>query len=306
MTNKHLTIENQEILLQMGGLELGDTAVSSDTQLPLIPTFVYNDDGTGWDMQIGDIPNDWKNATSFGGGNPDNQKDNLIIGNSVASIGSYAFRGWNSNNHPLVIPDSVTSIGFAAFGGWNSNDQPLVIPDSVTSIGNYAFGFWTANNQPLVIPDSVTSIGNDAFRFWTANNQPLVIGDSVTSIGNYAFQGWDSNDQPLVIPDSVTSIGNYAFQGWDSNDQPLVIPDSVTSIESNAFSDWTAMTEPIYFGCPFSALTGSDILRNNTVTQIYARASQGWPVNTTQNISGSPNTIEILEWENYPVAIPNN
>ena len=65
------------------------------------------------------------------------------------------------------------------------------------------------------------------------------------------------------------------------------------------------MTEPIYFACPFSALTGSNILFNNGVTQIYARVSQGWPIGTTQNISGSPNTIEILEWENYPNPIPN-
>ena len=84
----------------------------------------------------------------------------------------------------LVIPDSVTSIGNYAFSGCRSLAS-IVIPDSVTSIGDDAFKYCSSLTS-VVIPDSVTSIGSYAF-YSCDSLTSIVIPDSVTSIGNYAF-----------------------------------------------------------------------------------------------------------------------
>ena len=61
----------------------------------------------------------------------------------------------------LVIPNSVTSIGRYAFCGCKSLTS-ITIPNSVTSIGQHAFRRCSSLTS-ITIPDSVTSIGNEAF-----------------------------------------------------------------------------------------------------------------------------------------------
>lgn len=60
----------------------------------------------------------------------------MTIGNSVISIGDWAFRYCNISS--ITIPKSVTSIGEYAFGNCYYLSS-IVIPNSVTSIGNLAF-----------------------------------------------------------------------------------------------------------------------------------------------------------------------
>ena len=83
------------------------------------------------------------------------------IGNTVTSIGNYAFYSCSSLEN-VTIPNSVTSIGDNAFNNCNGLTK-VTIPDSVTNIGTNAF-FYCYGLTSLTIPNSVTSIGSHAFE----------------------------------------------------------------------------------------------------------------------------------------------
>ena len=84
----------------------------------------------------------------------------LIIPESVSSIGQYAFYGCSGLTN-LTIPNSVTSIGNRAFMGCSSLTS-VIIPNSVTTIGERTF-YNCSSLTNVTIPNSVTSIGSAAF-----------------------------------------------------------------------------------------------------------------------------------------------
>ena len=160
----------------------------------------------------------------------------ITIPDSVASIGGYVFSGCSSLTS-ITIPDSVTSIGYDAFSGCSSLTS-ITIPDSVTSISSGAF-YDCSSLTSITIPDSVASIGGSAFRDCSSLTS-ITIPDSVTSIGSYAFYNCSSLIS-ITIPDSVASIGGYVFSGCSSLTS-ITIPASVTSISSGAFSGCSSLT----------------------------------------------------------------
>ena len=192
----------------------------------------------------------------------------------------------------LVIPDSVTSIGNHAFYGYNVLTS-VKIGNGVTSIGEYAFAFCDGLTS-VIIPDNVTSIGKSAFEY-CVNLTNMVIGNSVRRIYDYAFSrcyklidvcnksslnisigssyngnigdyakniytpssggsklsndngyivytegeerilvGYNGTETDLVLPSYITQIYQYAFYGFDSLTS-VVIGDGVTSIGNYAF-----------------------------------------------------------------------
>ena len=151
------------------------------------------------------------------------------IGNSVTSIGNYAFCSCTSLTN-VTIGNSVTSVGDWAFESCLSLTS-ITIPDSVTSIGDGAFQSCLSLTS-VTIPDSVTSIGESAF-YDCDSLTSIIIGNSVTSIGRYAFYYCTSLIN-VTIGNSVTSIGDYAFRSCYSL-TCVTIPDSVTSIGYMAF-----------------------------------------------------------------------
>ena len=177
----------------------------------------------------------------------------ISFGNSSANPLCYAGNLYLNNElvTELVIPDSVTSIGSYAFYNCISLTS-VEIPDSVTSIGSYAFAFCDSLTS-AVIPDSVTSIASSAFA-WCNSLTSVVIPESVTSIGSDAFESCHSLTS-VEIPDSVTSIGNYAFYNC-SRLTSVVIGDSVTSIGEDAFHDCSSLTSVVIGGSVTSI--GSD------------------------------------------------
>ncbi len=174
----------------------------------------------------------------------------LVIPNSVTSIGGQAFYGF-SGLTSVTIGNSVTSIGGQAFYDC-SGLTSVTIGNSVTSIGDKAFGFCSGLTS-VTIGNGVTSIGTDAF--YECSGLTSVNISDIAAWCNIDFAGSESNPlsyahhlylngeevKDLVIPNSVTSIGNYAFRGC-SGLTSVTIPNSVTSIGSYAFSYCSGLT----------------------------------------------------------------
>ena len=204
----------------------------------------------------------------------------LVIPDSVTSIGSYAFYNCSSLTS-IEIPDGVTGIGNSAFYNCSSLTS-VTIGSGVTSIGEYAFRYCyklveVYNLSSLKITKGLSSNGyvacyalniytgtsgqsnlqttEDGYIFYDDGETVYLIGYTGTQteltlpdtfngknyqIYKYAFYNCSSLES-ITIPDSVTSIGDEAFRGCSSLTS-ITIPDSVTSIGDEAFRGCSSLT----------------------------------------------------------------
>ena len=186
--------------------------------------------------------------------------EEYVIGDSVTSIGDYAFYDCSSLTS-VTIGNSVTSIGGSAFYHCSSLTS-VTIGNSLTSIGDEAFG-WCSSLTSITIPNSVTSIGREAF-YHCSSLTSITIPNSVTSIGYKAFMMTSLTSVTLTgstIESFCQSTTNkelyyaelYYVDGEayhydrkiELNNQEindLIIPNSVTSIEDYAFYNCSSLT----------------------------------------------------------------
>ena len=187
---------------------------------------------------------------------------NLVIGNSVTTIGNSAFSDctglttvtWNARNvqdfqstggRPFSNCKNLTEFVFGdevehipAYLCYKLTTlKNLVIGNSVTSIGEWAFHRCTSLTE-VTIPNSVTTIGGLAFYSCTGL-QKVTIGNSVKSIGDKAFY-FCTDLKTVTIGNSVKSIGDKAFYFCNGLTE-VSIPNSVTSIGSGTFEDCTGL-----------------------------------------------------------------
>jgi hypothetical protein len=170
--------------------------------------------------------------TSGGGRVYCNMLQAVEIGNSVTSIGDYAFRNCYSLAS-IVIPNNVTSIGNNAFSDCYSLAS-IVIPNNVTSIGSNAFSN-CYSLASIVIPNSVTSIGDFAFRN-CYSLASIVIPNNVTSVGNNAFYScYGMAFYDFSQCTSVPTLGGTSVFYNIQSDCKIVVPDSL-------YSSWSIAT----------------------------------------------------------------
>ena len=185
----------------------------------------------------------------------------LVIPESVISIGSSAFANCSGFTGTLTLPASVTSVGGGAFSNCTGFTGTLTLPASLTSIGSSAFENCSGLTGTLTIPAQMTSIDTRAFAntgFSTVNfnatnctymgndyNNPvfadcsnlttLNIGENVGIIPEFAFAYCSNLTGNLTIPNSVTTIGRFAFRGCTGYNGSLTLPNNLTWIGNNAF-----------------------------------------------------------------------
>ena len=200
----------------------------------------------------------------------------VTIGNSVTTIGDYAFYECRSLTS-VTIGNSVTTIGVCAFEQCTSLTS-VTIGKGVTSFGSGVFAGCTGE---LIINSNIPSVlSPEDSPFYNSQFTKVTIGNSVTTIGNYAFLGCTSLTS-VTIGNSVTTIGVCAFEQCTSLTS-VTIPDSVTTIGGDAFYSCTSLKE---FKGKFAADNGRCLIKDNTIIA-YANAS-----GTTYTIPDSVTTI---------------
>jgi len=135
----------------------------------------------------------------------------LIIGDSVTTIGDYAFSTCNNLKSEITIPESITLIGDWAFyncGGLHTLNFNAI---NCTKVGIYCW--WRSSTGMSTITN--VNIGNNVVRipdgaFHSCNITSVIIPNSVTVIGNSAF--YNCNLTEITIPHSVDSIGIRVFE----------------------------------------------------------------------------------------------
>ena len=145
----------------------------------------------------------------------------LVIPNSVTSIGNYAFHDCSALTS-VTIGSSVTSIGSKAFNHC-SGLKKVIISDIAAWCG---IKFDISDPNPLFY-------ANHLYSDEQTEIQDLVIPNNVTSIGNYAF-GYCYGLTSVIIPNSVKNIGEYAFYNCSALTS-VTIGSGVTGIGRNAF-----------------------------------------------------------------------
>lgn len=162
--------------------------------------------------------------------------DNVVIPDSVKTIGKNAFAGVGTDGGVVSINNVYMSYGVerieegAFCNGYTI--QSIKMPTSLEYIGEGAFASCVSLTS-LNVSNGVYEIDNYAFDGCIALTE-FKIPENVTKISDEMFMG--SGIQSINIPDNVKEIGKQAFSGCDSLSE-VTIPASVEIIGEYAFRD---------------------------------------------------------------------
>ena len=131
----------------------------------------------------------------------------------------------------LIIPNSVTSIGDDAFYGC-SGLTSVTIGNSVTSIGGYAFRGCSGLTS-VTIGNSVKEIGSSAFAYCEELTDVYCYAENVPSTDSDAFANSNYENATLHVP--AASIEQYMVtEPWSNFGTivPLTDEDAITEVQA--------------------------------------------------------------------------
>lgn len=225
--------------------------------------------------------------------------DYIEIGVGISDIFKDTFKNCSSLIGDLILPETVTSIGDSAFQNCSSLDGNLVLGFDLTDIGDFAFSGCSSLSGALEITPDVRYIGDYAFHNCNGFDGDFSMSDLVTYIGNYAYEGCSNISGSILLPSTLEFLGSGAFKDCSSLNGSLqlegtkidyiyadtfrncgllsgrlVIPDRVLQIGDNSFNGCVGFTESItitdvaaqsigtnaFLGCAFDELIVSDVV----------------------------------------------
>ncbi len=201
------------------------------------------------------------------------------IGNSVTSIGRYAF--YNCNNiSSVTIGSSVKSIKNYAFKNCY-NLLSVIIPNSVTSIGKEAFH--TCSSLAAVsIGEGITSTGWGTNVFQDCNNLESIVWNAIDG-PSAPFTDVRENIRSFTFGSNVQKIPGYICY-YMTKLKSITIPSNVTSIGGAAFNNCTGLTTIVWNAKNCSASPFSSAAENIT-SFTFGNEVESIPSNICQNMN---------------------
>jgi hypothetical protein len=140
----------------------------------------------------------------------------LTIGENVKTIGDYAFFSCLNLTGDLIIPDSVTSIGNFVFTMYGSNSEEgisnIIIGKKVVSIGNSAFLLCNCTGK-LKISGLVQTIGSFAFADCSS-----LIGVTIDHGAKLIGPGSSEDEKNLKFFQNCESLKSITLNGFTDDD----------------------------------------------------------------------------------------
>ena len=194
---------------------------------------------------------------------------NVIIPNTVKSIGAYAF--FNSSLETIVLPESVRTIGNNAFSSCYSL-RSVSLNEGLETVEAHAFN--NTNLQLINIPTSVVTIGTYAFRI---NQYGFVIVNSADKP-----EGWETlfagdqnySDSPrIVYEDGMNYILLVVNNEVRSDFQRMYTEEIQTKPELSFYnSDYTL--EKWYLDEELTQEASFPLGNNSHITYLYPKVSR--------------------------------
>lgn len=167
----------------------------------------------------------------------------LVLPESLETIGRCTFSGCKNLYGQLRLPDNLKELGEGAFSGCEGFSGSLTIPQQVTNIPKGCFnGCWFGG--VLSLHDGITTIGESAFAN-TGMNGELRLPKNLEVLSNQVFYNCDFSGE-LVLPETLRTIGDKCFAyNWRLMGT-IEIPEGVLSIGAGAFAQCRSIEGVIF------------------------------------------------------------
>lgn len=130
----------------------------------------------------------------------------LVIPDSVISLGTYAFENCDNFNGILKLSNQLKEIQLGTFKQCSGLRGDLVIPDSVTKIESYSF-YKCKHFTSLKLSSNIEFIGQSVFANCINMTGDLIIPESVKEIHYNAFN--KCNFEKIYIPKHLKEIKTF-------------------------------------------------------------------------------------------------
>lgn len=229
----------------------------------------------------------------------------VTLGNSVETIKGYVFRNCTSLAS-ISLSSSLSSIEFNAFENCTALES-IVIPDSVQIIKGSTFSGCTSLTS-VTLGNSVKTLESQAFT-----NCPITSMDipaSVTSVSAYTFSNCNSMAEVNVSPQNAnySSVDGILFNKDQTSivyfppAKPVtdyVVPDSVTDISLGAFSK--CGLESVVIGDSVVSIGNSAFSNSSSLTYVSIGASASFKASNQFSGCTSLDTVvlncsEVNKW----------